>query len=93
MLECYCCGKEIEVAEKITRDDICPHCNKPIRCCQNCEFYSENAHNKCIETAADWVVDKESANFCEYFSLTTKKRKKPKTGKEAQKLFDSLFKN
>jgi hypothetical protein len=33
----------------------------------NCLYYDESSPYKCSESAADWVPDKEKANFCEYF--------------------------
>jgi hypothetical protein len=33
----------------------------------NCLYYDESSPYKCSESAADWVPDKEKANFCQYF--------------------------
>jgi hypothetical protein len=40
-----------------------------VRVCRNCEFFSPGAYNDCREPSAERVVDKESANFCDYFRL------------------------
>ena len=34
----------------------------------NCRFYDSSAYNDCSEPAADRVVEKDKANFCDYFS-------------------------
>ena len=33
----------------------------------NCAFYSETSYNECKESQADRVLDKEKANYCDYF--------------------------
>ena len=35
----------------------------------NCIYYDDFSTNKCSEPAADWVPDKEKANFCEFFEF------------------------
>lgn len=37
--------------------------------CRNCAFYTLGAYNDCREPNAERVVDKERANFCEFFQL------------------------
>lgn len=39
--------------------------------CRNCAYFAPGSHNDCREPAAERVVDKERANFCEYFMLDT----------------------
>jgi hypothetical protein len=36
--------------------------------CKNCIHHERLYNNECRETLADRVVDKEKANFCDYFS-------------------------
>jgi hypothetical protein len=57
------------VEGKVRRDDLCPSCKSALRCCKNCLFYDERAHNKCREPQAEWVADKLKANFCEFFDF------------------------
>jgi hypothetical protein len=40
-----------------------------VRACRNCAFYAPSAYNDCREPNAERVVDKERANFCEFFHL------------------------
>jgi hypothetical protein len=70
MAYCHNCKKTIEAGDRIGRTDICPHCRSDLHCCLNCRFYDSSSHNKCREPQAERVVDKESSNFCDYFSCT-----------------------
>jgi hypothetical protein len=66
-VKCYYCATEISTEKKITRQQTCPSCGNPLHCCRNCRFFDENAYHQCRETEAEWVSDKASANFCDYF--------------------------
>jgi hypothetical protein len=66
-MQCAFCGQEVVLADKIMRRDTCPHCSRDLRCCRQCKFYDPHAYNECKEVMADRVLDKERANFCEYF--------------------------
>jgi hypothetical protein len=35
-----------------------------------CTFYDLKVYNECRESNADRIVDKEKANFCDYFNLS-----------------------
>jgi hypothetical protein len=62
-----------------------------LHCCRMCKFFDPKVYNECHETNAERIVDKEKANFCDYFVLTDGKN--PGTNKE--ELIDaaaSLFK-
>lgn len=67
MITCWNCNKEITEISRIIRETTCPFCHASQYCCKNCNFYEPEAHNQCREPAAEWVEDKEKANFCEYF--------------------------
>jgi hypothetical protein len=64
---CPSCRKEIPVADKIGFRDECPLCGVDLHACRACSFYDPGSYNDCRETQADRVVDKDKANFCEYF--------------------------
>lgn len=72
MGDCYACGAELAVAEKIRRTDECPGCGRDMRCCRNCRHYDPKVNNQCREVVAEWVADKERANFCDYFELAAR---------------------
>ncbi len=56
-----------------------------------CKFYDIHSYNECHESIAERLVDKEKANFCDFFSPGNPVN--PEEVKEKTKvLFDSLFK-
>lgn len=68
---CWKCGKKGEIPKPGFRD-ACPSCGKDLHVCRNCRFYSPGSYRDCSETVPDGVTDKERANFCEYFQLSSK---------------------
>ena len=67
-MNCWHCGAEIEVKERVGFRDGCIKCDRPLHVCRNCGFYDPTFHNQCRETQAEMVADKERANFCEFFA-------------------------
>ena len=93
-LYCYYCKKNIPVFGdfKITRTEDCPYCTRALHCCKMCKFFDAKIYNECRESNADRVVDKEKANFCDYFSLLSGKH--DETSADTLKAAaNSLFKN
>ncbi len=75
-LYCYHCKKNIPVfggVIKITRTEECPYCSRALHCCKMCKFFDARVYNECKESNADRIVDKEKANFCDYFTLNNGK--------------------
>lgn len=66
---CWKCGNSISFSEPVSRDAVCPVCNKDLHSCKNCKFYSPGSHYDCHETVDENVIDKERSNFCEHFKL------------------------
>lgn len=56
---------------RVTRTEECPYCSWSMHCCKMCKFYDPKIYNECHESMADRVVDKEKANFCDYFTLSS----------------------
>ena len=54
---------------QIFRNSECPECKSDLHSCKNCKFYESGAHYDCKESVDFPVNDKESANFCDYFSV------------------------
>lgn len=95
---CYQCGTEWTGSSKPARSDICKKCGAVIRCCRNCAHYSPSLHNQCEIPEAEYVGDKERANFCEWFEFresdSTKASGEPQTRQEqAKKRWEELFKD
>ena len=67
MKVCFSCSKELNVETRPARSDTCPSCTADLKVCRNCAFHDKGAYNECREPAAERVVDKERANFCDYF--------------------------
>jgi len=93
-INCFKCNHTLEYAPmaNIGRQEECPSCYQALHCCKMCHFYDLTAYNECKEPMANRVLDKEKANFCDFFKLGTGSDGGPKK----QDLLDSansLFKN
>ena len=63
---CWHCGADLGKAD-YGRETNCLSCGKSTRSCRNCRLYSRGRPNDCEEPIADAVMNKERANFCEFF--------------------------
>lgn len=72
---CFSCQKTIEVfaGVPIGRRDECNACGADVHVCKNCVHYDRSAYNECKEPQADYVKEKDRANFCDYFTPSDKK--------------------
>lgn len=70
-INCYKCGTELSETYRVLvgRGDTCPKCMASLRACKMCHFYDPKAYNECREPNADRIVDKEKANFCDYYKI------------------------
>ncbi|MFH1351584.1 MAG: hypothetical protein ABII26_11725 [Pseudomonadota bacterium] len=66
-MKCSFCGADIPIDGKVNRQDMCPQCNRDLRCCKQCKFYDPDAYNECREVSAERIIDKERASFCDHF--------------------------
>lgn len=67
-LRCWSCGGSLAaVPLPFGRRAECPQCEVFLHCCRQCDFYDPGTSKDCREPSADEVVDKEQANFCDYF--------------------------
>ena len=95
MKACYQCKKAFDVADKIGRTETCPFCYADLHCCLNCRFYDPGAYNECCENQAERVLDKDSSNFCDYFSFRDtpeNERAVAETDSKRDNPLDALFK-
>ncbi len=90
-MECAFCGGKIKTGKEVSRNDTCPHCGKDVRCCKQCKFYDTHAYNDCREVAAERIVDKERANFCDYYVMRGSARGKMNRTQDAKKALEALF--
>lgn len=92
---CHACRNEVIIEGFISRGDECSHCGADIHCCLNCANYDPYAHNRCREPQAEWVSNREKANFCDFFrpaNLTAGGQPKKPAASDAKSAFDNLFK-
>ena len=66
-LQCFSCGNNNPIFERVGRRDQCFKCHADLHVCKNCRFYDSAAYNDCHENSADRVKEKESSNFCDFF--------------------------
>ncbi len=45
----------------------CKACHAELHACRLCEFFDPHIADQCREPVADFVKEKERANFCDYF--------------------------
>ncbi len=74
MPPCVHSGYEAPEGAKLFRADVCAGCGWALHSCRNCEFHDPVVNNQCREPAAEWVADRENANFCEFFRISPKTR-------------------
>ena len=92
---CAKCKHILSTEGKVSRTSICPHCGSYLHSCVNCKFYSPGSHNDCREPQADYVSDKRSSNFCDYFLFretnAPQDSSEGKYKKNAREQFNKLF--
>lgn len=89
---CALCRKEVLLDKYFSRKSTCKDCGGDLHICLNCRFYSETAHNRCLETKAEFQRSREKANFCDFFSFREGRPAGAKDKKaDALKKLDDLF--
>ncbi len=66
---CAFCDGELPADLRVGRETLCPHCDGYVHACVQCRFYEPTLHNQCLEPEADYVGDRQKANFCDFFQL------------------------
>lgn len=70
---CWNCGKALtNVILPFSRREECVSCGTDQHVCKMCVYFDENNRLGCNEERAEQVVDRERANFCDYFEPSTK---------------------
>lgn len=94
MKVCHFCGREIQVGSRADRSASCPHCRADLRCCRNCRFHDPGYNNQCQEPQAEWVSEKDKADFCEFFQFREAAGGAAPAARDsarARSAFDALF--
>jgi hypothetical protein len=96
MPACWSCGRSLSYPPfaMVPREEGCPGCGRSLHSCRNCRHYDPALSNQCREPNAEWVTDRERANFCELFQLSAAPSGKPDgdRSREARRKLDDLFK-
>ena len=67
-LQCWKCGTTLEeMRSPYSRYEECSTCNADLHVCLMCREYDTAVADACREDRADFVLDKDKANFCDYF--------------------------
>jgi hypothetical protein len=91
-MKCWNCAAEIDTRQRVEFRASCPSCDRALHVCKNCTHYDPGYYNQCRETSAERVVDKERANFCEFFAPAGNKTKSIDASSSARDQLEALFK-
>jgi hypothetical protein len=91
MSTCPRCKASVD-GENISFKDECPSCRTDLHACIYCRFYDEGKANRCREPQADFVKERDRANFCEYFKFQDGRGQEASGKEAADKLWSQLFK-
>lgn len=99
-LLCWSCGKPTGHQITVGRGDSCDNCGADLRCCRGCRHFAPGKRWQCKENIERPEVDKERANFCDFFQIRQAMKRaggvevNTKDEKESRKrTFDDLFKD
>ncbi len=92
MTTCHRCGRAREGSGPVGRTETCDGCGADLHVCRNCDFFDPAAYNECRESRAERVLEKDRANFCDWFRGKQAAREKGTADQDtARKKLDSLF--
>lgn len=91
MKRCHSCRRELVISLPPGRTETCPACGADLRCCLNCTFYDEAAYNNCREGQAERVLQKDRANFCEFFRFRDESSLSVSPSGATRQKLDDLF--
>jgi len=67
-IECWRCGTALKPDQlPITRLEQCRHCHADLHVCRLCRFWNPRYTSKCSHDHAEPPLERERANFCQYF--------------------------
>lgn len=95
---CHHCRKPVISAQSAppnyrpARKETCPSCSSDVHVCLNCEFYDPTAYHECRESQAEFVKNKDTSNFCDYFRFSTGGSAASDAKNQTIAALDALFK-
>ena len=76
-MQCWKCGCELKnLLLPFSRYEECSTCKADLHACLACKNYDSAVADACREDRADFVLDKDKANFCDYFKVNPRAFKK-----------------
>lgn len=89
---CFSCQTKHTQEMRLSYREECPSCHADAHVCKNCQFYDVTAYNECREPSAERVVEKERANFCDYFTPSGQAQGVQSQKDELKAAAEALFK-
>ncbi|NQV71321.1 MAG: hypothetical protein HQ498_14945 [Pseudohongiella sp.] len=72
-IQCWKCGSELKnLLLPFSRYEECSTCNADLHACIACKNYNPAVADACREERADFVLEKDKANFCDFFKANPK---------------------
>ena len=69
-IQCWKCGTTLRnLLLPFSRYEECSTCKADLHACLCCMNYAPNLSDACREDRADFVLDKDKANFCDFFKV------------------------
>lgn len=93
-MQCWKCGQELKnLLLPFSRYEECNFCKADLHACIACKNYDPSVSDACREDRADFILDKDKANFCDYFKVNTHPYQKQdnKEAKAARAKLAELF--
>lgn len=93
-MQCWKCGSELKnLLLPFSRYEECSVCKADLHVCLACKHYDPRINDACREDRAEFVLDKDKANFCDYFKLNPRpfKPKDDAAAVEARRKLAALF--
>lgn len=67
-LVCWKCGADLRsLPTPLSRMAECPSCKTELHVCRLCQWYDARTTRQCAEIRAEEIVNKERANYCDWF--------------------------
>lgn len=68
ILVCWKCGGDLRsLPTPLSRMAECPACKAELHVCKLCQWYDARTVRQCSEIRAEEVINKERANYCDWF--------------------------
>ncbi len=93
-MQCWKCGTELKnLLLPFSRYEECSTCKADLHACLACRHYDPALSDACREDRADFILDKDKANFCDYFKVNTRafQKKDNDEAREARAKLAALF--